>query len=138
MRHSSVLLVSIVLGLVAATPPVSAKEGVKATVHTPISASAIESSKLHVTWSLTEEKTGEPFSACAVFIRLVGPTGESNEAFSECGLQASKGTYDASPTVPSGGINRIEIGVAGTVTDREGNSDRSDWLIPLTNNPMLD
>ena len=138
MRFSSTFLASFIFVLILAASSAGAKEGVKATIHTPISTSAVEGSQLHVMWSLADEKNRMPFSACAVFIRLTGPTGETTEAFSECGLQASKGNYDANPIVPSGGISRIEIGVAGTMTDREGNSERSDWLMPLTNDPMQD
>ena len=103
-----------------------------------ISPLAIEGSQIDVRWSLADEKTGKPFNACAVFIRLIGPTGELTEAFAECGLITAEGNYDATAVIPSGGISRIEIGVAGTMTDREGNSERSDLLMPLTNDPMQD
>lgn len=138
MRMSSTFLTSLYLVLILSASSAAAKEGVKATVHTPISASAIEGSEIHVMWSLAEEKSGKPFSACAVFIRLIGPTGETTEASAKCGQEAAKGNYDASPVVPNGGISRIEIGVAGTITDREGASQRSDWLMPLMDDPMAD
>ena len=128
----------LLLAMILSAPPAGAKEGVKATIHTPVSASIEAGTRVHVMWTLTDEKNGRPFSACAVFIRLIGPTGEFNEAFAECGLSASQGNYDARPIVPVGGVVRIEIGIAGTMTDREGNSQRSDWLMPLTNNPIGD
>ena len=138
MRFSSTFVTSLLLVAILIASVVQAKEGVKATIRTPISSTAIEGSQIDVKWSLAVEKSGKPFSACAVFIRLIGPTGESTEAFAECGLEAAEGNYDATAIVPSGGINRIEIGVAGTMTDREGNSKRSDWLMPLTNDPAQD
>lgn len=138
MRFCSTLLVPFILAIVFSAPSASAKEGMKATVHTPIQASADAGTEIHVMWSLADEESGRPFSACEVFIRLIGPTGESKEAFAERGLGASKGKYDATPVVTVGGIGRIEIGVAGTMTDREGNSQRSDWLMPLTNDPIRD
>jgi hypothetical protein len=136
MRYCAIFFASLLLAFVFPAPSAYSKEGVKATVHTPISTSAYAGTEIHVMWSLADEKTGRPFNACAVFIRLVSPTGEATEAFAECGLEASEGKYDANPVVPVGGILRIEIGVAGTMTDREGKSRRSDWLMPLTNDPF--
>ena len=63
MRSSATLFASLLLTAVLITPPAEAKEGVKATVHTPISPTAIEGSQIDVSWSLADEKTGEPFSA---------------------------------------------------------------------------
>lgn len=138
MQFSSTSIASLLLTSLLIAPSVGAKEGVKATILTPISASATEGSQIKVRWSLADEKSGKPFSACAVFIRLIGPTGESTEAFAKCGLEATEGRYDATVVVPIGGISGIEIGVAGTMTDKGGNSTRSDWLMPLTNNLKLD
>jgi hypothetical protein len=56
-------------------------------------------------WSLADEKSGETFSACAVFIRLIGSTSESTEAFADCGQKAAEGKYDATAFVPCGGIS---------------------------------
>ena len=138
MRSSATLFAPLLLTAVLITPPAEAKEGVSATVHTPISPTAIEGSQIDVSWSLADEKTGEPFSACAVFVRLIGPTGKSTEGFAQCGEEAAEGHYDATVIVPSGGISKIEIGVAGTMTDKEGNRTRSDWLMPLAKAPTQD
>ena len=137
MRSTSIFVTALLCATIFITPSVVAKEGVQATIHTNISATAVEGSQIDVTWSLKVEKSGEPFNACAVFIRLIGPTGESTEAFAECGAN-SEGRYDATAIIPSGGIEKIEIGVAGTMTDREGHSERSDWLMPLANDPIHD
>jgi hypothetical protein len=138
VRFSSTYVALLLLIAIPIAPSVGAKEGVKATIHTPISTTAIECSEIDISWSLADAKSGKPFSACAVFIRLIGPTGESTEAFAECGLEAAEGNYEVTAVVPSGGISSIEIGVAGTMTDREGNSKRSDWLMPLSNDPKQD
>ncbi len=138
MRVCVSILASFVLALALTAPSATAKEGVKATVLSPVSGSANAGTEIQVTWLLADEQSGEPFSACAVFVRLIGPTGDTKEAFAECGVAASKGKYKATPVVPIGGIKKIEIGVAGTVTNREGNSRRSDWLLPLTNDPVKD
>ena len=138
MQNCLKALAPLLRAVILSAVPVGAKEGVKATIHTPVPASVEAGAQIHVMWTLTDEKNRRPFSACAVFIRLIGPTGKFNEAFAECGLSASQGNYDARPIVPVGGVTRIEIGIAGTMTDREGNSQRSDWLMPLTNNPISD
>ena len=134
IRLGRVGLIILVLALTLSTG--KAKEGVKATILTPISASTDAGAVVHVKWLLADEDDNKPFSACAVFIRLIGPTGEASEAFSECDREAGEGRYSAAPVVPAGGVGSIEIGIAGTMTDREGNSRRSDWLIPLANNPL--
>ena len=110
------------------------KDGVVATVHTPL-ASAVEGSQIEVRWSLAVEETGDAFSACGLFVRLIGPSGESTEAFAAC-LPDDDGQFTATATIPKGGVTAIEIGIAGTMTDREGNSRRSDWLLPLANDPI--
>jgi hypothetical protein len=138
MRFASTYVALLLFIAILIAPLAGAKEGVKATIHTPISTTAIEGSQIDVSWSLADEISGKPFSACEVFIRLIGPTGESTEAFAECGLEAAKGNYEVTAVVPRGGISSIEIGVAGTMTDREGNSKRSDWLMPLSNDPKQD
>ncbi len=132
MRFSSPFVVSLLLTTIFSAAPAEAKESVLATVST----ATIEGTRIDVGWSLADEKSGKPFSACAVFIRLIGPTGEPSEAFAEDGQKSAEGHYDATAIVPSAGVTKIEIGVAGTMTDREGTSDRSDWLIRLANDPL--
>ena len=137
MRVCAIILASFALALALGAPSATAKEGVKATVLSPVSASANAGAEIQVTWLLADGESGEPFNACAVFVRLIGPTGDSTEAFAECGVEASKGKYKATPVVPNGGVKKIEIGVAGTVTNRDGQSRRSDWLMPLRNDPIV-
>jgi hypothetical protein len=136
MRIASFCFISLLFGIALVAPVASAKEGVVATVLTPISPTAAEGSQIEVSWSLVVEKTGEPFSAHDVFVRLIGPSGSSTEAFSSQSQRSSDGHYTATATVPAGGIVKIEIGVAGTTTDADGHSKRSDWLMPLANDPI--
>lgn len=119
-----------------ATPVAIGKDGVVATVHTSLAAAA-EGDQVDVRWSLEVEETGDAFTACGLFVRLTGPTGKTTEAYAGC-LPDDEGRFTATATVPKGGVQDIEIGIAGTMTDREGNRRRSDWLIPLANDPMAD
>lgn len=134
MHVRSTLFSRLVILTVLAAPLAGAKEGVQATLHTLIPAAAAEGSKIAVSWSLKVEESDEPFSACGVFIRLTSPTGESTEAFTEC-ADSHDGHYDAIATIPRGGVSRVEIGVAGRMKNQQGQSQRSDWLIPLAKDP---
>lgn len=136
MREHLKFVAALLCATTFIVPAVKAKEGVQATIHTDVSG-AVEGSQINIGWSLRVEDSGEPFNACAVFVRLIGPTGKSTEAFSECGAN-SEGRYDATAIVPCGGVAKIEIGVAGTMTDREGHSERSDWLVTVLNYPVRD
>lgn len=136
MRSSSVYLIILLCFSAIIVDPVAAKYGIHAIVHTTIPANAAEGSRLEISWTLADEKSGRPFSASAVFIRLIGPTGDSTESFAQYGAR-SDGHYSAIAKVPIGGVNAIEIGVAGTLSDpRSGHSERSDWLMPLVNDPV--
>lgn len=125
------------LGLsILAAFPAAAKDRVVAFVHTSFGTDLEEGSVVRVRWSLLDERSGEAFSACSVFVRLIGDDQQQSEAFSECGADAGSGNYEAIATVPRGGVRLIQIGVAGTASDGSGGSVRSDWLIALTNDPI--
>jgi len=133
MRSASVCLIVLLCSLLLSAFPVAAKDGVHANVHSSIPAHARAGSQLNITWTLSNEEDGEPFNACRVFIRLIGPSGDSTEAFAPCGAD---GRYSALAEIPKGGVSAIQIGVAGTMSDQEGNSERSDWLMALANDPI--
>ena len=135
MRLRSIYLAIFLFFSAVATFPVAAKEGIHATVHTIIPAHSEEGNELDVSWTLADEESGRPFNASTVFIRLIGPTGVSTEAFARDAAH-SDGHYKATVKVPKGGVEGIEIGVAGTMTDREGHSERSDWVMALANDPI--
>lgn len=135
MKKRSVYLPVLLFIAMAFALPVAAKHGVVATIHTEIPRKAEFGAQFTVRWTLADEKTGEPFSAYDVFIRLIGSGGDSIEAFAEYPARPM-GSYQAIVTIPPGGVAAIEIGVAGTMTDREGNSERADWLMAVANNPI--
>lgn len=133
MKPRSVCFPILLLIAMSFALPVAAKQGVVATIHTEIPLKAADGTQISISWTLANEKTGRPFSAYGVFIRLIGPDGDSTEAFA--GYPARPiGSYQATSTIPRGGVVSIEVGIAGTMTDREGNSERSDWLMAVTNN----
>lgn len=136
LQHASMYIASLLLAAVFIASSAGAKEGISATLLTPIPPTAVAGSQIALRWSLADKYSGKPLSACSVFIRLIGSNGDYTEAFAGCGRQAAEGQYNVTAVVPVGGISRIEIGVAGTRTDKDGNSERSDWLMPLTNNPV--
>jgi hypothetical protein len=133
LRFAFLPLFMLIVSIIAL--PVAAKHGIQATVHTDIHASAPEGTEINVLWTLQDGQSGRPFSALDVFVRLVGADGDFTEAFAEYPA-LPVGTFQATATVPKGGVVSIEIGVAGTMTDRAGNSERSDWLMELSNNPI--
>ena len=135
MRLRPVYFISILFLSAVAVFPAAAKEGIHATVLKSIPACAGEGSHHEVSWTLSDKDDGRPFNASKVFIRLIGPTGETTEAFARYG-DHSDGYYTATVTIPSGGVDTIKIGVAGMMRDREGHSERSDWLMVLANDPI--
>jgi hypothetical protein len=87
-----------------------AKEGVEATLLTPIPKEAAPGSTLRVEWRLAELSTGRPFGAGRVFVRLLGPGGTSTTAYAD---EAPTGRFAANATVPDGGVHGIRIGLQG-------------------------
>ena len=128
---SNVLLLLVILLWL----PVEAKDGVVATIHTRISSTAIAGSNIDIGLSLHVEDTGEPFTACGIFVRLISSTGHSNESFADC-VTGDDGLLHTAATIPEGGVARIEVGIAGTMTFPDGRSKRSDLLFPLANDPI--
>lgn len=135
MRLQSAFLPVLLCSVLFIASPVAAKHGVQATVHTDIPANFEAGVEIEIIWTLEDEKSGKPFSAYGVFIRLIGPDGDSTEAFAEYPALPI-GSYKTTATIPKGRVQSIEIGVAGTMTDRAGNSERSDWLMSLANDPV--
>ncbi len=133
MRVATISQSILFFAAILSASAVSAKDGVRATLHTPLLTHIAADTEIRLEWSLEDEHSGAPFSACKVFIRLIGPNGDSAEAFAGCGHESSMGRYQATVSVPKGGISNVEIGIAGTVTDREGNRERSDWIVPMSN-----
>jgi len=136
MKIPATRAIAISCMLLVVALPVVAKVQIQAMVHTVISANAESGSRVSIRWSIANKESGRPFNACSVFVRLIGPGGESTEAFAPCGAN-SLGHYEALATIPVGGVLAIEVGVAGVSTNpRSGHSERSDWLVPLANDPI--
>jgi hypothetical protein len=109
-----------------------AKEGVEARLDRPIPTDAAAGSTTSIGWSLwvRDAASGKwsTFTASGVFVRLHGIGGKSTEAF---GTEDWTGHFLAEVNVPADGIERAEIGLAGTACTAE-NCGRSDAIFPVT------
>lgn len=123
------LLVAVAAALVAALPA-AAKEGVKATLQTPVPLDAKPGSKLTVTWTLAFTENGKQhfFGAGGVFVRLLSATGAKTETADAPGYS---NPFTATVTVPEGGIGDVRIGLHGFTT-----FGPSDEIFPITNDPV--
>ena len=132
-RLSAALLVVTAAALVAALPA-AGKEGVKATLTTPIPLAASPGTKLDVGWtlaSLDEHGRRQPFGGGRVFVRLLSASGADPEtAFTQ-----GSGAYEATVTVPKGGIGDVQIGIQSWTNGPSG-TKQADWLFPITNDPL--
>jgi hypothetical protein len=126
------VVVGVVAALVAAAPA-AAKEGVKATLTTPIPLDAVPGTPLKVGWTLAfvEEGKRHAFGAGGVFARLRGPSGEASTGFSS----RTNGEFSATVTVPKGGIADVEIGLMGWRSDATGTHVAPAYF-PITNDPL--
>jgi hypothetical protein len=130
-RRLATALATALVALLAASAA-EAKDGVRATLETPIPADARPGARLTVVWSLADDH-GRPFGAGGLFVRLRGPGGETSEAYAD-GAAHPDGRYRATVTVPAGGIESVEFGLRGIVSGPTG-TVRGDMLFPLTNPP---
>ena len=122
-------------GLAAA--PAAAKEGVEATLLTPVPLGAKPGTQIKVAWKLSfakGEERGQPFGANGVFVRLRGPSGDVERGFAPSGSYTD-GKYAATVLVPDGGIADIQVGLQGW-SDSGGVSHEADLIFPITNDPM--
>lgn len=125
----------VVAAALAVALPAGAKEGVRATLATPVSRDAAPGTKLDVSWTLfyLEDGKRRPFGAGGVFVRLTGPGGAVHEAFAD-DRAGSLGEFSATVVVPEGGIADVQIGLMGWRSDASG-TKRADRLFPITNDP---
>ena len=121
-----------VVAVVAMAGVALAKEGAAVTLAAPIPRDAEPGSTISVTFTVAiETATGSsPVYGSPVFVRLIAPDGTTTEG---AGTEqtAGSGTYSASVVVPAGGINSAEFGMAGSTTDANGNTARSDELFEV-------
>jgi hypothetical protein len=129
MRSLRVIVVVFVAALFVA-PAAQAKEGVHATLTTPIPLDAAPGTKLHVGWSLAN-RDGTPFGGGDVFVRLSSATGDRAEtAYTNGG-----GTFAADVVVPKGGIGDVQIGIRGWSSGPDGTHE-APMFFPITNDPL--
>jgi hypothetical protein len=122
-----------IAALLAAAVPSAAlgKEGIEARLDHPMPKDAAAGSTITVGWSLwVRDDAGDwrPFTGNGGFVRLYGVDAGSTEA---SGTEDWVGHFFAEVTVPSSGIGRAEIGLAGTAC-RAGTCWRSDAILPIT------
>jgi hypothetical protein len=112
--------------------PAAAKEGVKATLKTPVPLDAKAGERIELAWTLAAEDGRGPFGASGIYVRLTAPEGAP--AVTEY-AGGDRGDYFASILVPKGGIGDIKIGLEGWRTDARG-TRRADLTFPITNDPL--
>jgi hypothetical protein len=131
VRASPILVVAAVLAACALAAPAAAKEGVRATLSTPIPLDAAPGTKLHVAWKLAN-RDGAPFGGGDVFVRLSSASGGGR---AETAYVNGAGTFAADVVVPKGGIGDIQIGIRGWSSGPDGTHE-SPLIFPITNDPL--
>jgi hypothetical protein len=129
VRSLRVIVVVCVAALVVA-PAALGKEGVRATLTTPIPLDASPGTTLHVGWKLAN-RDGTPFGGGDVFVRLRSATG----AHTETAYTNGGGTFAADVVVPKGGIGDVQIGIRGWSSGPDGTHE-APMFFPITNDPM--
>jgi hypothetical protein len=133
-RRTFALVAAVALALVAVASA-TAKEGVQATLDSPVTLHGAPGETIAVGWTLggVDGGEGHPFDAEGIFVRLLDASGgEPVTAFAE---QGPIGHYVAEATVPEGGFGGIEIGLLGRV-ERNGVSEPSEVFFPVVNDPF--
>jgi hypothetical protein len=121
-----------------AAQPAAAKDGVKATLSTPIPLDAGAGTSVRIGWSLAsrdEQGRSRPFLASAVFVRLLSRTGAGASTVYVSPDSDTAGSYSASVTVPDGGIRDVQIGLRGFTSGANG-THNADVVFPITNDPL--
>jgi hypothetical protein len=112
-----------VLAMLASTTVALGKEGVRASLTTPVPSTAAPGDEIVLAWTLTVVDANmqtQPFSAEHVFVQLLSPTRDTTIGFATGGDRA-RGEHVARLKVPAGGIAAIQFGIRGT----------TDSIIPL-------
>jgi hypothetical protein len=137
LRLFALALFCIVSALVLALPA-AAKEGVKAELTTSIPLDAPAGTELKVGWrlfSVNDEGQQEAFGANGVYVRLLSASGaDAEEGVAPVGAHPT-GQYEATVTVPEGGIRDVQVALMGWRSDANG-TRRADVLFPITNDPV--
>jgi hypothetical protein len=128
-----VLPVLLAAALVAAAPS-AAKEGVLATLETPIPLDAPPGEALALEWTLAavgEKGTTVPFRASGVYVVFLSAAGAAPTTGLAFGDGGSRGRYAATIAVPEGGIGGIQVALMGWA-----NGEPSPVAFPIANDPL--
>jgi hypothetical protein len=118
----------------SSSPPV-ARNWVHATLTSPVPIHAQAGTRIRLTWTLSapdQPGRNQPFDATYIFARLLGSHGA---AIQTARAHGSHGRYNATLTVPKGGIHRIQIGIMGWSDGPHGRHPAPN-LFPISNNPL--
>lgn len=107
-----------------------AKEGVRATLTTPVDVHAAPGSTIHVAGTLAD-RDGHPFGAGSLFVRLLGRSGGSTFEFA----RSRSGAFSAEVTVPRDGLGGIRVGLRGSACGPSG-CRVGDLYFPVVNDPF--
>ncbi len=138
MRRTVLCVLVAAFAAATAALPAAAKEGVVATLETPIPLDAEPGTPVRVAWTLTYaegESRGRPFGASGVFVRLVSASGANAQTGVAVPAPRSSGKYEATVKVPAGGIGDVQVGLHGWVSAPSGTRS-ADRLFPITNDPV--
>ena len=108
MRLAAALLAALLLA-----PAAAAKDGVRATLTSPLPQHAAMGAKLVVTFTL-RDASGHPFNAERVFVKVICPTKDASSIAFASRAAHSDGRYRVVATVPPGGLGTIRIGLRGS------------------------
>ena len=124
---------AVVLGL-AAVPALAKGPILEASLEQPVSLESPPGAELLVALTVTVDEAFEGHSAVGapVWLRLIGPTGDTTEAAGSIGT--GHGRYEMRIKVPEGGPRRLEVYMPGGT----GESDIQLWLMndPFTFRPV--
>lgn len=112
-----------VLAVLASTTVALAKEGLRASLTTPIPSTAVPGDEIVLAWTLTYVDANirnRPFIAENVFVKLLSSTRDATIGFATGG-DHGRGEYVARVKVPSGGIAAIQFGTRGCLFGTTGN-----------------
>ena len=127
MKRSALVLIAVCV--LAAAPPASAKQDVRAHLERRLPTDARAGQTIRVVWSLyyVEDGRRRPFGASELFVKLRG----ASKVYGE----GRNGRYTARVKVPRRGITGIRFGLDG-IRIVNGVESPAPVYFPLDNNPF--
>jgi len=129
------VLAAALLSALAAAPPATAKEDVRAQLVSQLALDARAGTTITVTWRLYYKQDGRrrPFGASDLFVRLRSATGaRATKAYGD----GRNGRYTARIKVPRGGMAGIRFGLDGIRMFPDGRQEPAPMYFPLDNDPF--